>query len=265
MQEVDKLIASSTIYITKERDTCNSIAESLLCLSKAVNEVCNKSSKLLFIALEKYQQQIKDFELFIKESKNTHDYGIQFAPSIDFEKYLFQLTGLGKVVHPNKVILLQKKSEKMSLSGSFYAICELPTRETLVLDYGNNKVTLLDNKYQCLSCLSGLSSYSYEMCLISSSEVVVTMNENYKDDGLHCLQMINTKNGRLEMGRKLQLNHRCVGIAHHKDDLYVTSGTALYQYTLTGTLVKKLYEDKTNSNTGSGQILLYYSNNDAHI
>ncbi|KAH3749350.1 hypothetical protein DPMN_183847 [Dreissena polymorpha] len=259
MQQVDKLISSCTINITKERDKCDSIQENMQCLSKVVNEVCNKSSKLLFIALEKYQQQIKDSELFLKESKVTHEYDIQFALSNDIEKYLFQMTGLGKVVYPNKVISLQKKSEysvTMSTESSeccTYAICELPTGETLVLDYRNKKVKLLDTKYQFLSTCE-VSYYSYDMCLISPSEVVVTTNGKSGDGGL---QIISVSNERLEKGSKLQLPHKCVGISHHEDALYVTSGCALYQYTLTGTVVKKLYEDTTGDNTGSGYILSF--------
>ncbi|KAH3749877.1 hypothetical protein DPMN_184392 [Dreissena polymorpha] len=94
------------------------------------------------------------------------------------------------------------------------------------------------------------------MCLISSSEVIVTTNEQYGDDVLHGLQMITVRNYRLEKGRELQLPHKCVAIALYEDTLDVTSGCVLYQYTLTGTFIMKLFEDTTGSNTGSRHILL---------
>ncbi|KAH3749834.1 hypothetical protein DPMN_184349 [Dreissena polymorpha] len=136
-----------------------------------------------------------------------------------------------------------------------YAICELPTGETVVLDFSHNKVKLLDKKYQVLShCY--VSQYSYDLCLISSSEIVVTMNEKYirvrDEEPVHELQMISVKNNRLYKGWKLLLLYKSIGIANHEDDLYVTSGTALYQYTLTGTLVKKLH-DGIFKNTGMHQ------------
>ncbi|KAH3718011.1 hypothetical protein DPMN_060808 [Dreissena polymorpha] len=56
---------------------------------------------------------------------------------------------------------------------------------------------------------------------------------------------MSVSNGQLVNGRKLQLPHKAVGIAHHQGALYITSGTALYHYTLTGTLVKNLYEDRS--------------------
>ncbi|XP_052235850.1 uncharacterized protein LOC127847759 [Dreissena polymorpha] len=86
------------------------------------------------------------------------------------------------------------------------------------------------------------------MCMISPCEVVITTNEQ-NGDGLHGLQMITVRNYRLQKGNKIQLPHNCVGIAHHKGSLYVTSGKALYHYTLTGTVIKKLYEDTIGSNT----------------
>ncbi|KAH3748365.1 hypothetical protein DPMN_182809 [Dreissena polymorpha] len=44
-------------------------------------------------------------------------------------------------------------------------------------------------------------------------------------------------------GRRFQLLNRAYGIFHHQGAVYVTSGTALYHYTLTGTLVQKMYGD----------------------
>ena len=51
--------------------------------------------------------------------------------------------------------------------------------------------------------------------------------------------MISVNNDRLYKGWKLLMPYRSIGIAHHEGDMYVTSGTALYLYTLNGTLVKK--------------------------
>ncbi|XP_052271380.1 uncharacterized protein LOC127872090 [Dreissena polymorpha] len=49
--------------------------------------------------------------------------------------------------------------------------------------------------------------------------------------------------------RKLQFKHDCYGIALCKGSLYVTSGTALHQYTLDGRTLKKIYEDTSDSLT----------------
>ena len=63
------------------------------------------------------------------------------------------------------------------------------------------------------------------------------------------VQFVAVTNGQLVNGRKLQLPHAVAGIAYHRGALYLTSGTALYHYTLTGTLVRKLYEDTIRGST----------------
>ncbi|KAH3749873.1 hypothetical protein DPMN_184388 [Dreissena polymorpha] len=57
--------------------------------------------------------------------------------------------------------------------------------------------------------------------------------------------MITVRNDMLEKGRTLQQQHRCVDVTHHEDALFVTSEKAVYQYTLTGLVIQKLYEDTT--------------------
>ncbi|KAH3846220.1 hypothetical protein DPMN_088519 [Dreissena polymorpha] len=67
---------------------------------------------------------------------------------------------------------------------------------------------------------------------------------------MHKIQMFTVGTGKLVMGMNYQLTHSCYGIAHHQGMLYITTSQALYQYTTTGTLVRTLYEDKTNNPSG---------------
>ncbi|KAH3848841.1 hypothetical protein DPMN_091224 [Dreissena polymorpha] len=52
------------------------------------------------------------------------------------------------------------------------------------------------------------------------------------------IHFIRVTNGRLVQDRILNLQHKCGGGAHHQGNLYITSGTALYQYTVDGTLLR---------------------------
>ncbi|KAH3719352.1 hypothetical protein DPMN_062184 [Dreissena polymorpha] len=47
----------------------------------------------------------------------------------------------------------------------------------------------------------------------------------------------------------LLFQHSCCGIAHSHKDLYITSGTALYKYSMSGYPLKKLYEDTSGDRT----------------
>ncbi|XP_052248610.1 uncharacterized protein LOC127856442 [Dreissena polymorpha] len=85
------------------------------------------------------------------------------------------------------------------------------------------------------------------MCQITSNEVAVVVNENDK----HEVQFVSVNDGRLVMGTKLEFQHPCFGIARNKKDLYLTSGTALYKYSISGTRLNKLYKDTTAGTTVS--------------
>ncbi|XP_052231811.1 uncharacterized protein LOC127845132 [Dreissena polymorpha] len=83
------------------------------------------------------------------------------------------------------------------------------------------------------------------MCVITPSEeaVIVDLYET------HEVQFVSVNGGQLVKGRKLQFQHECKGIAHNQEDLYLTSNTALYKYSMNGDLENKLYEDSTGDYT----------------
>ncbi|KAH3702494.1 hypothetical protein DPMN_077517, partial [Dreissena polymorpha] len=91
-----------------------------------------------------------------------------------------------------------------------------------------------------------VSDTPWGICQITSSEVGVT--------GGHEVQFIKVNNNQLVKDRKLEFQHDCVGIAFHQGDLYVTSGTELYNYSLDGKLVSKLHKNKSDKWTGKNHI-----------
>ena len=89
------------------------------------------------------------------------------------------------------------------------------------------------------------------MCNISPNEVaVIVRNERavFVRNEIHFLQM---DTGKMTTKKLKKLNHGCFGIAHHKGNMFLTSGTALFQYTIDGRLVKQLYEDKSACESGN--------------
>ncbi|KAH3793210.1 hypothetical protein DPMN_146715 [Dreissena polymorpha] len=66
-------------------------------------------------------------------------------------------------------------------------------------------------------------------------------------NGIHFLRV---DGGKIKRKQVLKMNHVCYGIAHVDAEVFVTSGTALYEYTMDGRLVKKLYEDSTGPDRG---------------
>ncbi|KAH3878863.1 hypothetical protein DPMN_002764 [Dreissena polymorpha] len=123
-------------------------------------------------------------------------------------------------------------------------ICVLPDGQVLIVDSKNQKVKLLNQQYQVVSHWD-VNARPVDICLITPSEVAVAVNTSK----IHEVQFITVNQGKLDPGRKFQLQHTCRGIAHHQDDLYICSRTALYKYTLSGKQLCRLYQDRSGDYT----------------
>ncbi|KAH3737133.1 hypothetical protein DPMN_043711, partial [Dreissena polymorpha] len=147
---------------------------------------------------------------------------------------LFGKSGKAFTVQRKTVYNLRIPSD----SGTCFisGICVLPDGKVLVADGENKRVKLLNQQYQVVSHWD-VNAYLHAICLITPSEVAVAVNTS----NIHEVQFITVNQGKLVPGRKLQLQHKCRGIAHHQGDLFVTSGEELYKYTLNGKQVCSLY------------------------
>ncbi|XP_052235087.1 uncharacterized protein LOC127847292 isoform X2 [Dreissena polymorpha] len=271
-----KLQASSK----RDVDKCIMLRDELTQLRDAIQDISDTSNlELSFIATRKCEDKIEQSEIFLKKNSLQDKLYVTFQPNNEIVQYLSKLSGLGRIEHstqtlrvqenPNKVITVQGKSvHNVKFSSdlkecNILAILVLPDRQLLIADNNNKNVKLLNQEYQGVSHWSSTAG-PYDMCLIAPREVAVTVNDTRKN--IHEVHFITVSYRKLLQGRKLQLLHRCNGIAFHQADLYITSDTALFKYTLNGKLVSKMYEDTSVyrcavSPTGDR---LYITNNSQH-
>ncbi|KAH3820318.1 hypothetical protein DPMN_122064 [Dreissena polymorpha] len=241
LKELDEIRTSLQICLKKDIDNCSRLKDDLQTLSEAVNSLCDKSRKdLEFIVSRKCLDKIQESESYLKENPAKVPSSIIFRANTDIEQYLSKQFGLGRILESMQSLTVTRKSEYIVKIQSdrvdlqITGICSLPSGQVIVADFNNNKLKLLDQHYK-VSSHCDVSYSPRSICQITSSEVAVTMDKD--------VQFISVSNGKLVNGRKFSLQHNVNGIAHHRGALYITSGTALYHYTLTGSLVKKLYED----------------------
>ncbi|XP_052257151.1 uncharacterized protein LOC127862183 isoform X2 [Dreissena polymorpha] len=144
-------------------------------------------------------------------------------------------------------------------------ICEdhdkLCCNACVLLNHSNQTLKLFDQQYRSIGRCE-VSGSCKDMCKISPNEIAIALfnepdssdddssgDETSSSDKIHEVQLIGLDKGQLIKDRIIQLTHLCIGIASYQDDLYVTSGTALYHYKLTGSLVGKIHEDKSDNHT----------------
>ncbi|KAH3825116.1 hypothetical protein DPMN_126989 [Dreissena polymorpha] len=134
-------------------------------------------------------------------------------------------------------------------------ICVLTDRQVLVADYSNKRCKHLNQHYQVVSHCD-VTEYVRDMCQITPSEVAVALDDNASNT--HNVQFITVTQSQLTLGRKLELQHGCKGIACHQGELFICSGTALYKYALSGKQLCRLYEDRSSDYTGKfhGEFIL---------
>ncbi|XP_052235084.1 uncharacterized protein LOC127847291 isoform X2 [Dreissena polymorpha] len=255
-----KLQASSKSDV----DECIRLRDELTQLRDAIQDISDKSKlELSFIATRKCEDKIEQSTTFLNTNSLQDKFYITFQPNSEIVQYLSKLSGLGRIEHstktlmvqenPNKVITVLRKSENNVKIPSdskecwITGILALPDGQVLVVDYNNDNVKLLDQQYHVVNHCS-MTQWPLDICQITSSEVAVTVDDR---NNKHEVQFITVNNRQLRKGRKLQLLHRCNGIAFHQGDLYITSLTALYKYTLNGKLVSKMYEDTSYYYTDS--------------
>ncbi|XP_052230959.1 uncharacterized protein LOC127844604 isoform X3 [Dreissena polymorpha] len=253
IKELDDKMTSLKASLKTDLDNCSKLKNELKQLSDAIHDIVDKGkADLSFIASKKCLEKSMQSETYLKDNAVQAERLLTFQADIDIEQFVSKLSGLGRIVlsYPDQVFTVQGKSEynveipSDSWNCSIIAICVLSSDQILVADNNNKCVKLLDQQYKVVAHCD-LNAIPSDMCQITPSEVAVAVN----DVETHEVQFVSVNGGHLVMGRELQFKHSCLGIAHDQKDLYLTSGTALYKYSMRGDLMKKLYEDTSGKST----------------
>ncbi|KAH3718076.1 hypothetical protein DPMN_060874 [Dreissena polymorpha] len=263
MKELDDKLASLKASIKTDADNCSKLKIELQQLRDSIHDIVDKGkAELSFIASKKCLKKIYHSEKYLKEISVQVESSLTFQADSDVQQYLSKLSGLGGIVFstkalsvledPDQVFTVQGQSEyDVSIPSdsekSCYigAICVLSDNQILIADVSNKRVKLLNHQYKVVGHCD-LNGYTWGMCKISPSKVAVTMDE----DETHEVQFVSVNGGKLVKGSKLQFQHRCWGIAHDLQYLYLTIGNALYKYSMKGALLNIMYEDTLDEFTG---------------
>ncbi|KAH3776091.1 hypothetical protein DPMN_177504 [Dreissena polymorpha] len=247
IKELDDKMTTLKASLKTDLDNCSKLKNELKHLSDAIHDIVDKGkAELSFIASMKCLEKIRQSETYLKENAVQAKRLVTFQADIHIEQFVSTLSGLGRIVlsYPDQVFTVQGKSEYhvgIPSDSSFcriIAICVFSSDQILLADDYNNCVKLLDQQYKVVAHWD-LNAEPSDFCQITPSEVAVAVNA----EETHEVQFVSVNGGHLVMGRNLQFQHECVGIAHYQKDLYLTSDNALYRYSMRGDFIKKLYED----------------------
>ncbi|KAH3793231.1 hypothetical protein DPMN_146737 [Dreissena polymorpha] len=213
-----------------------------------------------FITLRKCIDQTAAADSLLKSMLKNDGTDIKFQSNRELIQCLADCTDLGKItlgdpqhnVDPNKIVNIEDKSEYNvrtatdKFSCAITGICTTSNGDLVNADYNNDCVKLLNQAYKVIDQVQ-LPTYPRSMCSISSVEMAVTVSK-HEADALSGIYFLRVDGGKIIRKQVLKMNHVCYGIAHVDAEVFVTSGTALYEYTMDGRLVKKLYEESSGQN-----------------
>ncbi|XP_052258861.1 uncharacterized protein LOC127863388 [Dreissena polymorpha] len=249
MAELDFSFANLKTDFKKDVDNCNKLYEELKGFRDTIHEIGVNNNELVFVANQKWLEKKKQSESYIQELSGKPGISLSLQVNTNIEKYLSELHGLGIIIHTDLVTsyralsVIGKTEFSVHSNDDTYlcsisGVCFLPDSQIVLTDYSNASLKLLNQKYEVIS-RTPLVTHAHDICHVCPSEVAITLNKQ----ATHEVQLFTVDKGRLIKGRTYRLEHQCIGISHLLGELYITSGSALYKYSLRGELIKKLYED----------------------
>ncbi|XP_052781935.1 uncharacterized protein LOC128218323 [Mya arenaria] len=266
VQDLDRLVADQELSIKKDMDSCTQMHDELKSIMDDIQSKDSSGEPPIYIGFRKCEEIIKQASEILQNMSNVVKYDITFRKHNEIEDNLSSMKNFGELNESNvfgaqphaslfprehvfatesyKEYNVRMSSDKISCN--IQGICELPGGEIVISDYNNMKVKLLDQEYRVVDHRD-VPEYPWDVRHIGGNEVAVCVNNN--DDDRHELHFINITKGTLVTTRELSFPHNCFGAVHLGTNLYISSYTALYVYTITGRPVKKLYEYKSDGGT----------------
>ncbi|XP_052272267.1 uncharacterized protein LOC127872861 isoform X2 [Dreissena polymorpha] len=259
IRDLDTLLHTRKQSLQSDTDTCLKAINSLKKIGDAINNIEKGQKDISFIAYQKGFEMSSEAENLLKELAVNKSPSVAFNKNPCIEHTLSDLSTLGSIEcvekqsYKNENFILECKTQFLQdiritsdkTIGDIRGICELSCGDILIVDKRNKRVKLLDIQYKVVAHADLIGS-PMDMCTISPTEVAVTIEESKTN---MIVQFLNVKDRQIYIGRTLDFKHKCHGIAFFKNTLFITSLTALYQYTMDGQLVKKIYEDTAGFQT----------------
>ena len=271
-QMIDSMISDIEKTIDSEVKTCHLLTNQMKKTSNTMNTTGVNNEVVAFRGMKKGQEHSKEAKRFL-ESIRSEDVTLTFKPNLEIERFLSSLESLGEVVsyaavetdthttsslQPLPVIAISptvivdtvykvdkvRKYNLMTTTKTHMnvccvtGICFLADGKAVVSEFCNNKLRLLNDKYRVIDQYD-VPPLPQDVCHITGSEVAVTVSDGSRQE----IHIIDAVQGNMICTRTLKLNQSCRGITYHSGQLYVGGEHGLFVYSLTGTLVKKLYKD----------------------
>jgi len=253
--ELDKMKSSHEKQVQTDvgiiRDTMGHVQKML----DDLNEGKHKGEPSAFISFKKSEEILKQGQSTLQTMEMTTEVQLAFQPYTGLLDYLSTLTKLGELSctrgsasslpGPDYMFVKESETQYNARHGKeetsfIYDMCVLPNGQTLLADYNNKSLKLLNDKFTMISS-HNLGKPPSSICYVGNSEVAVALNDENKK---YVIQFIRVNDGSFEYTEAHKLGHGCSRIACHDGILFVLSKDTLYLYPTWRKIGKCLYYSK---------------------
>jgi len=239
--------------IQADVDKIDDVTEKLQKLLGACKDGGDTNEALSYVGFTKCHEMIFNAQLLLQNIANKDDFKMSFEPFKEIKEYLSSLEMLGDVICDGGEKLYQVETHVLHnikvqndrKTCRIAEICRIASGEFLLSDSNNSKLKLVSNIFKVISTLD-VPNFPNEVTSTGQHDAAVAV-DNRIDKGE--ILLVRVKAARINHTRTIKLRHRCIGLVHHNDNLYVSDSTTLHVYDIAGGQGRQLYSDRTGWST----------------
>ncbi|XP_052768811.1 uncharacterized protein LOC128209039 isoform X1 [Mya arenaria] len=250
-EEMNNVLGDLDGSLQRDIESCTHMHDQLKALMDKIQDSGEDNEPNSHIGHRNCIEKIREANYLLHGMLHKPEMKVSFQADTLAREVLSQLKTLRTIQKVQSVqsilraIQIDKHNIKHKTDKSDCGIAELPNEEILLVDITNSKVKTLNRKYKMTTHID-LPQNPHDICHISGKGLAVSVNS---PDNRHEVYFLVVKASKIKMNRKFSVDHYCYSIRHHQGKLYVASATALYLYTTSGQLEKKIYEDPSSGCT----------------
>ncbi|XP_052815193.1 uncharacterized protein LOC128242164 [Mya arenaria] len=279
VKQMDSVLSDLDVTLQKDIDSCTLIHDQLKALMDTIQSQGKDDESSSYIGFRKCEEKMAEANSLLQEMYTKPELTATFKPDTRVTQLLSDMHSLGKLQGNQETLTGHQMSDMKSSeqirplhdisrvftvknestfnvknkrdtgknnSCCIVGITELPSGEIILVDNSNDRVKILKRKYK-VKAQYYVPQKPQDICHVTGNQVAVAVD--CVNPVRHEVHFLTVSAGSIKMTRKFSVDHDCMSIRHHGDQLYVGSETALYLYTTDGKQVRKMYEVTSGGQT----------------
>ncbi|XP_052778097.1 uncharacterized protein LOC128215452 [Mya arenaria] len=253
IEQLDSLMEDLEKSQEEDLDMCADMQDRLKTLIDKLQQATGKHKEInSYIGFTKCQTKLNEAKTVVQEIQRRPKECIRFNSDESVKPFLKifnhigyvdsvysipKKTDVGHVYNAQSSTFYSVKIEKDPYCCNIVGICVLPSGDLVIVDRNNKRVKLLNEQYKVIGHCD-FPTPPQHLLHTAGEEIAVAVSYGFLNE----VHFLTVTRGQLQPGRKFTIDHKCYSIAHHQGQLYVGSSDTLYQYTIDGQMIRKIYE-----------------------